>query len=829
MKLQDFRVGLRILIKDPAYSLVAIVGLGVGLAVCLLLLGYARYCWQYNAHVPDADNVYIVKQRKNFDLGTPWIDQAPVLLREAAKSAPGVTAASGYVTWFPLTVKANGPPRKLKNLTLLPGFAEMAGLQAIKGDLDEALSRPDSFAITQDTAVRLFGTSEVLGRTVQLSTVDDGNPTNKSNCNARIAAILRNPPANTTIPFEAVNGLNLCLVPPWMRAEALSGAMGFPGTLLIHVHPGASLAAVSDALQDAVDSAPRFQRVAPQMKDRLAGRKVIDIKLSRLRDAYFDREVTIDRFSLPVDRGDSAVVAGLVAIGVLILGLAAVNYVNLATIRVIRRQREIATRKVLGARKGRLARQFVAESLLVSTLATAIGLLLAWLALPVFGKLMNRDLGSVLSVGNIAAAIGLGLILGLLTALYPASIVFGVRPSRLLAGRPDTESFRSKRLRQALSVLQVGVAMGLASYTMAIFWQTRFAMDASPGFDPSPLLVFELPDAITGRSNEDARNFMTALAQQPGVAGIAQSIDPIGRSKDRWSAEIKREGGEGVTMDVKSVSASFFEQYGIRAVAGRLFDPKIDKEQDAIPLVINAIAARQLGFASPELAVGQALLFDNLNARTEGNDAPILKRIVGIAPEIRFHSLREAPRAVAYELKLADVTLTVRASASIPDADRAVRALWSQYFPNAVLEMSPAKDIYAANYADDARLAKLLSTATIIAMILAACGAYVLAADAVQRRTGEIALRKLFGARPNEIGKLVAREVGVIVLLAAVIALPLAALAIARYLAVYTEQTPLAFWTLAFALVAAVGAVALAAGRHAWIAMSLKPAVALRG
>jgi putative ABC transport system permease protein len=823
MKFQDFRVGLRILIKDPAYSLVAIVGLGVGLAVCQLLLGYARYCWQYNAHVPDADNVYIVKQRKNFDLGTPWIDQAPVLVREAAKSAPGVTAASGYITWFPLTVKANGQPRKLKNLTALPGFAEMAGLRAIKGDLDEALSRPDSFAITQDTAVRLFGTSEVLGRTVQLSTVDDGNPTNKSNCNARIGAILRNPPANTTIPFEAVNGLNLCLIPAWMRAEALSGEMGFPGTLLLHVQPGASPAAVGDVLQDAVDSAPRLQRVAQVMKDRLAGRKAIDIKLSRLRGAYFDREVTIDRFSLPVDRGDSAVVAGLVVIGVLILALAVINYVNLATIRVIRRQREIATRKVLGAGKGRLARQFVAESLLVSMLATALGLLLAWLALPVFGKLMSHDLDSVLSLGNIAAAVGLGVILGLVTALYPASIVFGVR---LLAGRPDTESVRSKRLRQALSVLQVGVAMGLASYTMAIFWQTRFAIDASPGFDPSPLLVFELPDALTGRSKEDAHNFMTALAQHPGVAGIAQSYDPIGRSKDNWSAEIKREGGQGVTMDVKSISASFFEQYGIGAVAGRLFDPKIDKEQDAIPLVINAIAARQLGFASPQLAVGQVLLFDT---RDKGKAAPIAKRIVGIAPEIRFHSLREAARAVAYELKLSEMTLTVRASGSVSDAERAVRALWSQYFPNAVLEMSPAKDIYAANYADDARLAKLLAIATVIAMIIAAFGAYVLAADAVQRRTGEIALRKLFGARPNAIGKLVAREVGVIILLAAVIALPLAALAIARYLAVYTEQTPLAYWTLAFALVAALGAVALAAGRHAWIAMRLKPAVALRG
>lgn len=825
MKLQDFRVGLRILTKDPAYSLVAILGLGVGLAVCLLLLGFARYSWQYNSHVPDADNVYIVKQRNNTELRAPWYDQASVLLREAAKTVPGVTVASGYLTWFPITAQVNGQPRKLNSLTALPGFAEIMGLQAIKGDLNEALSRPDSFAITHSAAVRLFGSADVLGKTVLLSTVDDGMTDHKTSGAARIAAILRDPPTNTTIPFEALHGVNLSIVRDWMGVEALTGAYGFPGNLLIRLHPKASIAAVSEALQEAIDRAPFIQRIPPEIKDRRGNRKVMDIKLSPLRDAYFDREIATDRFSMPIERGDPKIVLGLVAIGVLILALAAINYVNLATIRVIRRQREIGMRKVLGARKGRLARQFVAESLLVSLLATAIGVLLAWLALPIFGELMNRDLSSILSLENIVAAFGLGLFLGLLTAIYPAWIALGVRPSRMLAGRPDMESLRSKRLRQALSVLQIAVAMGLASYTMAIFWQTRFAINASPGFDPSPLLVLEFPDAITGSKSEVAPSFMTALSQQPGVAGIAVSTDAVGRSKSPWATELKREGGQGITMDVKSVSASFFEQYGIKPVAGRLFDSKIDREEDAVPIVLNAIAARQLGFAWPELAVGQSVLF-----RGAFGDSRklVTKRIVGIAPEIRFYSLREAPRAIAYKLGVADMTLTVRASGSIADAERAVRTVWSQYYPNAVLDISSAKNIYAANYADDARLAKLLAIATAIAMVIAAFGAYVLAADAVQRRTSEIALRKLFGARRGSIGKLIAREVGAIILLSAIIALPLAALAIARFLAAYTEQTPLAYWALGFALMAALATVALAAARQAWVAMMLKPAAALR-
>jgi ABC-type antimicrobial peptide transport system permease subunit len=820
MKLQDFRVGLRILAKNPVYSLVSILGLGVGLSVCLLLLSYARYCWQYNAQVPDADNVYIVKQRDNLKLGTPWHDQGPLLLLAAARTVPGVTNASAYVNWLPLTVEVNGQLRKLGSLTVLPGFAEMMGLQAIKGDLNEALSRPDAFAITENTAIRLFGTSDVLGRTLQLrlSAVDENRST------ARIAAILRDPPANTTIPFETLNGPNLSLVPTLLRNELL-GNSEWMGYLLVRVQSGTSPAAVTDVLQQAFDEAPGTQKIAPEQKERLGNRHLRDIKLSRLRDAYFDREVTTDWLSLAVDRGDSTVVAGLVAVALLILALAAVNYVNLATIRIIRRQREIAMRKVLGASNTRLALQFAAESLLVSMLATATGFVLACLALPVFSELMNRDLGSMLSLGNISTGLSLGVALGLTTAIYPAWIAFGVRPSLMLMGRPDSESLGSKRLRQVLSVLQVSGAMGLASFTLAIFWQARFAIDASPGFDPSALLVFDLPKGVEA-GDEKPRGLMAALSQRPEVAGIVVSSDAVGRSQESWSTQIKREGREALTIDVKSVSPNFFEQYGIRPAAGRLFDPTIDKEADSVPIVINELAARQLGFASPEQALGQALLF-----RSVENGVPVVitKRIVGIAPEIRFYSLRETPGAVAYALSGGwDTTLTVRAGGSVTDAERATQEVWSQYYPNSVLEIRPAKEIYAANYADDARLARLLALSTAIAMIIAAFGVYVLAADAVQRRTKEIALRKLFGTRRRDIGKLVVKEMGAIILLSAAVALPLAALAIARYLEGYTEQTPNAYWSLAFALAAALAIAAFAAARQAWVAMMLKPAVALR-
>ncbi len=303
----------------------------------------------------------------------------------------------------------------------------------------------------------------------------------------------------------------------------------------------------------------------------------------------------------------------------------------------------------------------------------------------------------MLSLSNIAAALGVGVIVGLVVSIYPAWIAFRVRPAQVLAGRPDTESLPARRLRQALSVLQIAAAMGLASFTLAVAWQTRFAIDGSPGFDPAPLLVFEMNEGRKLGADDTTKGFLAELAQQPAVAGVAISADAIGRKRNPWSQEFKREGGRPITIEVREISPQFFEEYGIRPVAGRLFDPKIDKDDAAEPVVLNEIAARELGFASAQQAVGSSL-----HARGPLSPQVDTMRVIGIAPDIRLRSLREAPTAVVYHLWSGGMTVTVRARGSVADAATAVRTVWPKYFPQTVLDMRPAKDIYAANYADDA-------------------------------------------------------------------------------------------------------------------------------
>ncbi|MDC8757201.1 ABC transporter permease [Janthinobacterium fluminis] len=815
MTLRNFRVGWRTLVQEPAYSLVVVVGLGVGLAAALLLLGFVRYSLQYNAHVPGVDSVYVVKQRFNVDPSAPSFDQVPLLLRAAAATAPGVASVTGYIPTRPegngLTVKIDGQLRSLPGLTVLPGFTEMLGLTALRGNLKLALEQPDSVVISEEAARRLFGTPEALGKTMQA----EGKL-------LRVGAVLNTPQQNTTIPFQALVGVNSVLVDEEMRDELLSGRRGWWGKLLVRVRPGASPPAIGEALQQVVDRTPGIQNQPPEIKQRLGKRKVMELELAPLRDAYFDTKVAGNHIAAPGDRANPLVVAALAAIAVLILALASINYVNLAAVRIVRRQREVAIRKVLGAGVPQIVLQLLAESMLVALLATGLGLMLAWLALPIFSELVHRKLDSLLTASNIAMAMAIGAMLGALAAAYPAWIAIRVHPGQALGGgKPETESRQGMYLRRVLTVLQLATAMSFASLTLGIAWQTHFAMRVSAGFDAASMLIVDLPEPV--RHSAVARNFIAALSAQAGGAGVAISEDAVGRHRVAWMRDMKRPSGASAAMDMKSVSANFFEQYGLRAESGRLFDPRIDREDDPVPLVLNAIAARELGFATSEAALGEEVLFT-------GFDGKVLhKRVVGIVPELRFGSLREAPHAVAYELWTAGTTLSVRAREPLAQLEARIQALWPRYFPDSILSMHRAADILAANYAEDARMAKLLAIATGIALAIAAFGTYVLSAYTVQRRAKEIVLRMLHGAGRADIGLLVAREIGGLTLVSAVLALPLAGVVVQRYLSFYVERAPIGYWPLLIALAATSAIASCAVARHVWVAMRMRPAAPLYG
>ena len=384
-----------------------------------------------------------------------------------------------------------------------------------------------------------------------------------------------------------------------------------------------------------------------------------------------------------------------------------------------------------------------------------------------------------------------------------------------------------------MTALQFATAMATGSAALAILWQTQFAGAVSPGFDPAPLLVVEMSK---GLDDAQARGLRDAIARLPGVDAVADSENVPGRddgSGTRGSQLVKRVDGTGLPLPVQFVGPAFFNVYGLKPLAGRLLDPRIDDDDNwhaggngnasvlgaagagERNVVVNQAAVRALGWPSMEQALGQ---------RIDGTDW----RIVGVAPDIRWESLRAPVVPMMYQPASGSRLLTVRTHIAPAALERAIAEAASRYFPNSPPVIRRAGSYRAQAYGEDVRVARMLACATAVVFALAAFGMYVLAAHSVQRRAREIALRKLHGAGRAAIGALVGREFVLLTSVAAVIGLPPAVLAIQRYLAPFVEHAPLAAMAPVAALALALLVVAAATARHTLAAMRMAPVRALR-
>lgn len=801
MLLRDFRIGWRLLAKDRSYSAVVILGLATGIAACFLLLGLVRHAFSYDRHVPQHEQVFRLLQRWNLELlGTKWDPMASLPARDAALASGQPVLATAFVS-RPLDARVGNQVKAFRLTLVDPAFQQIFSPRVVAGDLQAALARPGALALSRATALKLFGRIDAIGATLQ----GDG-------ATYTVAAVLEDQPAATTTPYEALAGFDGPFLPPEVRRE-LETSWGFSGgAVYVKLLDGADPERVLDNIRRQLRESSLVRRNFAEQVAALGGRDLIDYRLDPLADAYLAPDVD----GAMIEHGNRQGMLGLAVVAGLILLLAATNYVNLATVRTLARQREIAMRKVLGASAPAVARQFLAESVLICLLATLLGLLLAWLLLPAFSDLVQREFDAMFSPVALAATLALGLLLGLAAGAYPTWSALRVRPGAALAGRGASETARGLWLRRALTVVQLATAMGLTATTLAVSWQTRHASALDPGFDMAPLLMFP--------ANNDARDariraLRDEIARLPDVAGVALSHMPFSVGHNITS--LRREGGAVIDLHNYAVSPEFFDVFGVKPVAGRLFDAALDQPKQPDRVVINASAARQLGFASPHDAIGKTLLRPGA-----GRDAV---RIVGVAPDIRHRSARDEQAPTAYVLNDRVGMFTVRTRAN-PDATaRAIEALWPRHFPNETLGVVRMQKVTSdLFYADDLRLSQLLAASSAIASAIAAFGIYVLAAYSVQRREKEIVLRKLYGASRGAIGRLVARDIGLLVAGGAALGLPLAWIAIEHYLTGFATRAPIGGWTLALGLLLACAVTLAATVRHALAAMRLRPAQALR-
>jgi len=762
-------VAVRSLFKNKLYSAINIFGLTVGLAACLMILLFVREELSFDRWVPDAERVYRVHTR--FDIP----NRAPLL----AVAAPGPVKTALEKDFAEIematrlveqrAVVKRGAEVFFEDVVLADAnvFAVLP-LPFAAGERAGALADASSVVLSEAMARKYFGDAPAVGQVLTI-TFSFGTR------DLRVTGVFKDLPSNTHLKLDLVGHLTEADFDkqPWM----LKSWTSVNTSTYVKLKPGADIAAIRRAL-------PAFEeRNLPGFT--IGGRDLkaadfMEISLVALPDLHLNSR-GIGGFK---PAGDATVVATFSAVALLILLIACINFTNLATARASLRAREVALRKVLGAHRGQLVVQFLGESVLLAAIALVLAVGVVAAALPLYNRLLGRELGlSVLDGGLWAAMLGLVALVGVIGGIYPALYLSRFAPARILKANRSSAATSSGRLRGALVVVQFAISIGLIVCTAVVYGQTRYLRGMDLGFNASGLL------AVNGLGREAVRNVGDALraelARIPGVTGVTRAAEaPADQDENNTMIEIPGQvSTQPIIVGVSSVDYDFFDVMEIPILAGRALSKDFPADDmsgtpDELAarggnVVLSRGALRLLGLTDPREAVGRAL---RLSVGGEGNPKQMTVTVVGVAENVRYDSGRAEIRPMLYQVRPRNFD---HAFLRIRNADPArVQAeaarVWRELVPEQPFAADLVATTLAAQFDAEQARAALFAAFAGLAVVIACLGLYGLAAFTAERRTKEIGIRKVLGARIRDIVRLLAWDFSKPVLVANLIAWPAA-------------------------------------------------------
>jgi putative ABC transport system permease protein len=770
-------VGVRALLKHRTYALINILGLAIGMAACLMILLFVRYEFSYDKWLNGGENVYQIQSWYK-DLGTggdPELQMAPYAAAPAMKKDfPEVEAWVYGMIANPVVLKDGAPSRSEQFLIANDDLLQVLDLPLVRGDR-RALNQPNAVILSQAEAMRRFGSEDVVGRT--LTIVARGKKRD-----LRVTGVFRDLPKYSHLALNSIARLDL---PSYLgEDQSLMQCWGCQsGYIWMKLKPGADVAAMQSQM------AAWEKRNIP---DQTAGTIKYnpgddqDFHLVNARDIHLGTA----QGGAMTPGNDRGTILTFAVIALLILGMAIVNFTNLATARASQRAREVALRKVLGATRGQLVMQFIAESILISALAMLIALALVELTMPALASFLNADIRvSYLGTdGIILPVLALMLLVGVLSGLYPAFFLSRYQPAQVLrANKSATETAGAGRLRTILVVGQFAVSIGLIVCTAVIYSQTVYARSADPGFKRDHLLQVSGLDRYSmltrGKAIEDR------VRRIPGVTAVGRTGIGISTPNNSNTNVLVPGNPQPATINFYSVSAGLKDAMGLSMVAGRWFAQ--DREADLIDLpyppgdldaerkaqarggvvVINEMAARRLGFSRPEDAVGKPLQVGLLDDRV--GMLPV--RIIGVVRDARFRSVRTPLDPMFfYAASERESHMLVRFDGDAPAVRRAVEQAWLSIAPDVPFQAEYSEDVIGRLYAAEDARARTFAGFALLAVVVACLGLFGLAAFTAERRTKEIGMRKVLGARTIDIVRLLVWQFSKPVVIANLIAWPVA-------------------------------------------------------
>lgn len=818
-----FSVAFRNLIKNKLYSAINIIGLAVGLMSCVLIMLFVRDELSFDTFWKNSDSVYRLNTTFQMPGRDPFITvMAPGPSKAALENyfADDIEAVTRFRDQRPVIRK--GESIFTDDVVWAdPSVLDIFDFEVVRGDLRASLNDNASLALSETMAAKHFGQEDPIGQILTLSFYEVER-------DYRIAAIYKDLPHNTVLALPA-----LVMVDekdfenfPWEFASWTS----VNTSVYFKLQDGVSIDRINSQLKDFTDKSVQVPGGLPP------GANASDFMLLNTMQLP-DIQLHSEGGGEMKPTGSMMSVMIFIAIAALILLIACINFMNLATAKSTQRAREVALRKVLGAHRGQLILQFLGESILIALIGLFLGITLVEFALPIYNDFLGRELDFIYSdAPTIGILLGLVCVVGIVGGAYPALILSGFLPARVLRANKSAETSGSIMFRNALVVLQFAISIALIVSATVVYGQMAYATSMDPGFKKDNMLV------VRGLFREEANDKTEALKQEilnlPGVQKAARSSDrPSSGNNSNTSVTIPGTDSGDILIGRYDVDYDFFDTYDVKLLAGRFYSR--DFATDGVPsgdgleegeiaegsIVINETSVGRLGFVSAENAVGKTVRL----GIGDGKEADL--RIVGVTQPIHFQSLREVLRPEMYLLtndNFGNLSVSFEGDPSV--LVERVEQVWKQMVPTVPFSYEFVDEAMAEEFTQEEALATMLATFSLLAIAIACLGLYGLASFTAERRTKEIGIRKVMGASVLDIVRLLLWQFSKPVLVANLFAWPLAVWGMLSWLENFPYR--LEIWIMGpLCLIAGVIALAIAwatvGGNAAKVARS-NPIKALR-
>lgn len=761
----------RSLARHKLYGALNIGGLAVGIAVFLVLGLYVRFETSFEKWIPGYQQVYLVQTEWRIE-NSPFSGAYPAtmggLLEEMREDFPGLTGTR--VSPAAINVIRSGVGIKERGAQVDTSFFDLFPLTMIRGEGAATLKDPSSILIDEELAGKYFGSSNPVGQVLTVSIDGETGP-------HRIGGVFKNLPKETDFDFHMLSAL-----PAKVDAD--------------YWHHWGSSSLYTYLRFPTPDAAKAFEAKLPDFINRRGkadlGQNPTDTVLLPLLPLA-DQHLT-PQGQEAASLQQTVITMGLV--GLLTLLIAIVNYVNLATARAGLRAREVAMRKVLGANRSSLVRQFIGEAVLLVGLSALIGLVLTELGLPWLNAMADMSLTVPYAIVVPALAV-LTVLVGIGAGLYPAVLLSRFPAASVLASSRAPGGGRAgARVRAVLVLFQFTLAIAFIVGTIVLSAQTAHLRDTDPGFQRDGLIVVR---SMSETDPVQSQALLAAWRSLPMIRSVTLADSNAGGSGNNNANTLAIPGrpGPGPSLRQIQVTPDFFETYGATLLAGRLFDKAhgaddISQHKDGVVanIIISRKAVSTLGFSSPQAAIGQ---------HVGGGRYPY--EIVGVVEDMRFFSPRVPIDATyyTYQVNRDDFSVaTLRYEGDLRAALDEVKRVWLQTAPQIPFDAASADERMANLYKSDDHAARLFTIGAVLAMMISCVGLWGLASFNTARRIKEIGIRKTLGASSLDIVRLLVRQFLGPVLLANLFAWPLAWLVLKRWLAGFDDAialSPLYFLT----------------------------------